>query len=62
MKRTLLFLVAFVAALVVNAQGFATAEEAAAAVKESTTNTSAAEKAAEAAEKKNHWKKEGKYT
>lgn len=57
MKRTLLFLVAFVAALVVNAQGFATAEEAAAAVKESTTNTSAAEKAAEAAEKKNHWKK-----
>lgn len=57
MKRTLLFLVAFVAALAVNAQGFATAEEAAAAVKESTTNTSAAEKAAEAAEKKNHWKK-----
>lgn len=57
MKKTLLFLVAFVAALVVNAQGFATAEEAAAAVKESTTNTSAAEKAAEAAEKKNHWKK-----
>ena len=57
MKRTLLFLVAFVAALVVNAQGFATAEEAATAVKESTTNTSAAEKAADAAVKKNHWKK-----